>query len=625
MRSPILLLLLCLVACSAAFSLAQTPSPTPTPVPAAKTEAQKELEKRVLEMLDQALGDAGTLKLAQNRAVVYALAGDLYWQFDEKRARELFRNSAADLVTANIEAEKEKKDTEDPYAGIFDFSSDIRNEILPLIAKHDADMALEILVQTRSAKLVEAIAKAGQPNAKQGGEMFDFNPDRFRIQQEVALEQRFALMAAEQNPDKAIKLIKDSLAKGISWNVMPLLQKIHQKDPKKAASLADDVVAKIVETDLGKKPDDLQAAIRFLQGATNPNVSQTPDKKKFKFSDTQLKDIAAKLAGTFLQANPMPLQLSMSLGQVMTDLEKFVPERMPALKAKQTEATKNLPPELARMQNQQKLWNPNTTPEEIIAGWPKYSEMERASAGQMLTSKISQVEDDARAKKLIEQIPDEKIRDQAREQYESARIGRASKDGNLDEAKKLISNLTKKKTQIQKLVALAIQFHKKGTEKDKESAAGLMKDAKALVSEFPEDEDELNDLMEIVRGYAIVSPEDSFRLFEPVIDQINDFLMASAILSKYNKRSRTFKKGEMVMRINGYQWDGLLLFRYIKQMQMMGKADLNRMAVLSDRFQRSDARTIVKLFVVQGYLEDDKKNSESGEEGSGGMVISFGE
>lgn len=625
MRRPTFSLFLSLVVFSATFGLAQAPSPTPTPVPVAKTEAQKELEKRVLEMLDQALGDAGTLKLAQNRAVVYALAGDLYWQFDEKRARELFRNSAADIINANIEAEKEKKDTDDPYAGIFDFGSDIRSEVLPLIARHDADMALEILVQTRPAKLIEAMAKAGQPNAKSGNDMFDFNPDRYRIQAELALEQRFALLAAEQSPDKAIKLIKDSLAKGISWNVMPLLQKIHQKDPKKAASLADDVVAKIVETDLSKKPEDLQSAMRFLQGATNPNASQAPDKKKFKFSDTQLKDIANKLAATFLQTNPMSLQLSMSLAQIMTDLEKFIPERMPVLKAKQTEAMKNLPPEFSRMQQQQKIWNPNSTPEEIIAGWPKYNEIEKASANQALVSKISQIEDDARAKKLIDQIPDEKTRDQAREQYESARIGRASKDGNLDEAKKLISNLTKKKTQIQKLVALAIQFYKKGTDKDKETAAGLMKDAKALVNEYPEDEDELNDLMEIVKGYAVVSPEDSFRLFEPVIDQINDFLMASAILSKYNKRNRNFKKGEMLMRINGYSWDGLLLFRYIKQMQMMGKADLNRMAVLSDRFQRSDARTIVKLFIVQGYLQDDKKTDETGDEGTGGMFISFGE
>lgn len=623
MKSRSLSLLLCLVILSTTLISAQTgtPTPTPTPAQAEKTPARKEMEKRVVEMLDQALSDAATLKLAQNRAVVFALAGDLYWQFDERRARELFRTSANEMITANIEADKEKKDNEDPYAGIFEFGQDFRSEVLPLIAKHDADLALEILVQTRPAKLVEAMAKAALPNAKSDGGMFDFNPDRYRIQQEVALEQKFAVLAAEQNPDKAIKLIKDSLAKGISWNVMPLLQKLNEKDPKKAQALADDVVAKIVDTDLGKKLEDLQAAIRFLQGATNPNAAKNANKKQFKFTDTQLKDIANKLTSTFLQATPMSLQMTMVMGQVMNDLEKFVPERMPVLKQKQAEAMKSLPPELSRIQQQQKIWNPNSTPEEILASMPKYNEIEKASANQALIGKIAQIDDDARAKKLIDQITDEKTREQARERYESARIARASQDGKLDEAKKLISNLTKKKTQIQKLVSLAIEYYKKDTDKDKETAAGLMKDAKALANEFPEDEDELNDLMEIVRGYAVVSPNDSFRLFEPVIEQINDFLQASAILSKYNKRSRNFKKGELVMRIGGYSWDGLLLFRYIKQMQMMGKADLNRMAVLTDRFQRSDARTIVKLFVAQGALQEDKKTDSNSDDENDGMMF----
>ena len=552
------------------------------------------------------------------------MAGDLYWQFDEKRARELFRLAGNDLINANIEAEREKKDADSAFAGVFEFGGDARNEILPLIAKHDADLALELLVQTRSAKLVEAMAKAAEPNAKTGGDMFDFNPDRYRVQQEIALEQRFALLAAEQNPDKAIKLIKDSLSKGISWNVMPLLQKLHEKDPKKAQSLADDVVAKIVDTDLTKKFEDLQAAIRFLQGATNPNTPKAADEKKFKFTELHLKDIANKIAVTFLQQPiPMSLQMTMMMGQTMNDLEKFVPERMPNLKQKQTDAMRSMPPEFSRMQQQQRIWNQNSTPEEILANWPKYNEMERASANMALVNKIAQIDDDARAKKLIDQIPDEKTRDQVREAYESARIGRASKEGKLDDAKKLISNLTKKKTQIQKLVALAIGYFRKGTDKDKETAVGLMKDAKALTSEFPEDEDELNDLMEIVKGYAVVNPDESFRLFEPVVDQINDFLQASAILSKYNKRNRNFKKSELVMRVNGNSSDGLLLFRYIKQMQMLGKADLNRMALLSDRFQRSDARTIVKLFVVQGFLRDDKKAEGSDEGMSGMMIVDF--
>jgi hypothetical protein len=259
------------------------------------------------------------------------------------------------------------------------------------------------------------------------------------------------------------------------------------------------------------------------------------------------------------------------------------------------------------MQQQEKLWNQNSTPEEILAELPKLNEFERTQAYRPLTYKIGQIEDEARAKKLIEQIPDEKTRQNAAEQFESARINRMAKDGKLDEAKKLIGNLSKKKTQIQKLVALAMEFHKKATEKDIETAVGLMKDAKALANEYPEDEDELNDLMEIVKGYAIINPDEAFRIFDPIVDQINDFVQASAILSKYNKRNQNFKKGELLMKVNGYSWDGLMLFRYINQIQMLGKADLNKMSLFANKFVRNDARTIVKLFVAQGFLKEEKK------------------
>jgi len=596
-------------------SFAQT---APTESQSEKEKKQKELKKNVLEMLDQAVGDAATLKLPQNRAIVFAIAGDLYWKFDEKRARDLFRSSANDMVVANFEAEKEKKETDDPFAQLYEFN-DTRNQILPIIAKHDADLALELLVQTRTAKMTEALTKASDPNAKQdSGGMLNFNPDQYRVQREIALEQQFAVLAAEQNPDKAIKLIKESLAKGISWNVLPLLQKINQKDEKKASSLADDVVRKITDTDLTKKREDLNAAIRFLQFANNPNAPKSTKEKQFKFTDAQLRSIADKLINTFMQPSNS-LEMTMGLSRVMKDLEKIAPEKVALLKQKQTEAMKNLPPELKRFQQQEKLWNQNSTPEEILAELPKLNEFERVQAYQSLTYKIGQIEDEARAKKLIEQIPDEKTRQNALEQFESARISRAAKDGKLDEAKKLIGNLTKKKTQIQKLVALAMEFHKKATEKDRETAVGLMKDAKALANEYPEDEDELNDLMEIVKGYAVINPDEAFRIFDPIVDQINDFVQATAILSKYNKRNRNFKKGELVMKVNGYSWDGLLLFRYINQIQLLGKADLNRMNLFSNKFTRNDARTIVKLFVAQGFLADEKKENTAAN--TGGEII----
>ena len=537
------------------------------------------------------------------------------WKFDEKRARELFRNSGNEILLANAEAEKDKKVEDDPFYAVFDFN-DIRNEILPLIAKHDADLALELLAQTRSAKLAEEMAKASQPNAKQEGGYMNFNPAQFQVQQEVALEQRFAVLAAEQNPDKAIKLIKDSLAKGISWNVLPLLQKLNKKDEKKAAALADEVVKKITDTDLTKKREDLGAAIRFLQFATNPNAPKATKEKQFKFSDAQLKSIADKLFQYIYAAVKLA---GNDDGNDAGDagLEKFVPEKV-ALLNKNRRSDEKSAARTKRMQQQQKLGIQIRRPRNSRR-FAEMNEYEKASAYQSLATKSLRWGRSAREKNGSNKFPTRKTREKATEHTNRQKSAAPAKDANSTKPKKLIGNLNKKKTQILQLVALAMEFHKKATEKDRETAVGLMKDAKGLANEYPEDEDELNDLMEIVKGYAVVNPDEAFRIFDPIVDQINDFVQASAILSKYNKRNRNFKKGELLMKVNGYSWDGLLLFRYINQIQMLGKADLNRMSLFSDKFQRSDTRTIVKLFVAQGFLKDEKKSENEG--GSGGMIF----
>ncbi len=75
------------------------------------------------------------------------------------------------------------------------------------------------------------------------------------------------------------------------------------------------------------------------------------------------------------------------------------------------------------------------------------------------------------------------------------------------------------------------------------------------------------------------------------------------------------------MKVNGYSSDGILLFRYIDQIQMLGKADLNRMNSFSDKFQRTDTRTIVKLFVAQGFLKEDKKDEDA--DNSGGFYFDY--
>jgi hypothetical protein len=579
---------------------------SPTESPSDKEKKQKELEKQVVQMLDQAVSEAATLKLPRNRAIVFGIAGDLFWKFDEKRSRQLFRDMANDIIVANQEVEKEKSAGSEIY---YDDSETLRSDLLPLVAKHDADMALEMFTQTRSAKLTEALAKPAKPK-KDDFSIFNFDRDGALVRQEVSLEQSLAVFAAEQSTDKAIQLLRNSLTKGVSYNVLELLNKINKKAPDKAKTLADEVIKKIVETDLMKKPEELMIAITCLRKINTPEKPSEAKAKRYRFSDSQAKDIANKLFTTVMPTAPT-LQTARLFIRVMPLLEKALPEKSALLKQRKLELNKKFTQEIKQFEQINKIWNSNSTVEELLAEIPKLDDLVSNIVYESLGKKIAKIEDETRAKKLIEQIPDDEIQKRATETYESAKIGRIVAAGNLETAKKMIGNLDEKKNQVKQLVALAIEFNKKNSDKDRETAANLMKDATDLINEFAEDEDEVSDLMEVVKGYATINPNEAFRLFAPIIDQINEFVQASATLSKYNKNTGTFKKGELIFSAKKDYWsDRVMLFRYVEQMQILAKADLIRMNSLSDKFQRSDARTIVKLFVAQGFLKDDKEDEE---------------
>jgi hypothetical protein len=561
----------------------------PTETAADKEKKKKEFDERVVQMLDQAVAEANGLRLPGNRAIVYAVAGDLYWKFDDKRARELFRTAATDIVAQNFEWEKQRLESAEPVTlEPFD-PFDVRPQVMPLIGKRDAELALELLVATRPAKLSEAIASGTTDQMLTG-----------RVTQELALEQQFALAAADQDPELAIRLIRDSLAKGVSYSVLPLLQKLFKKDEKKANELGAEVLRRLGETDLAKSMTEMNVALSFLQFGSRP-VPANAKEKQFAFTEAQIRELANKVAAALLAPSNNSTQAMSMMSRAIPILEKILPDKVQVLRARQAATQRNLPSDIARMQQQQRMWDPNSTPEQVLAMIPKITnEGERANAYQAVANKIGQITDEARAKRLIDQIPDERARANAREQFETMRLNRLAGTGKLEEARRSIAGLTDRRRKIQSLVNLAQQHQRRNKEEDRETAASLMTEAKALVSEYPEDGDEIDIMMMVVMGYATVEPDTAFRMFEPVVESLNEHTQAMAVLSKYDKRSRDFRKGELVMRMQGAGFgSNLLLFRYMNQMQTLGVKDFERMSALADRFQRADSRMIVKLLVLQ--------------------------
>ena len=573
---------------------------TPTPTPSTEDQQKRaKLDALIQQGLDDAIANISSLRLPENRAIAYAMLGDMYWRFDQKRARELFRNVGPELSAFNAEMEKEVSDQNgfSPGLDLSIFAQDPRYQVIPLIARHDADLARQVMQQSRRAAIAQAIANGPPPAGPLAG---TGSFSAYAAAQEVALEQQIAMYSVDQDPDAAIKAIRESMSKGVSYNVLPLLQKLEKIDEKKATDLGNEVVQKILDTDMVKNTDMIRTGVMFLTPALNAAPPKPQQGKQFSLTDAQQKDIANKLAAT-LMAMPSSLSSRNWFSQVIPLVDKFAPDKSAALKLRQAEVQKNMPSDLRGMLQSQELFNPNMTAEQIVAAIPKLPESSRLMAYSALMNKMSAVTDDAQAKRIIDQIPDEKVRDALQTQMDAGRVDRAIQTGKLDDARRQIAQITDRRRQIPLYVNLALAYNKSGKEADIEAAKSVMRDAKAQTTSFPETGDDLADLMQIVRGYASIEPESAFKSAEQAVDMINEYSQAAAVLSKYTKDG-AFRNGEMMFRANGYP--ASLVFRYFPQFQMLGRADLERTNELLDRLSRADVRVIFRLYTLQGVAPE---------------------
>lgn len=600
------------------LTFAQT---SPTASVSEKEKAARELEKNGFDLVDQVAGDAGSLKNWENRALIAALAGDLLWDKDKKRARELFRNSANELMQANNQPADKSKTDESMFFGFFGDTSP-RKTILQTIAKRDADLALQFLLETRPAKVQEAINAQSllksQPNqTKTASDIFSGRLQQAQVQQEIALEQSFATRAAEQDPKKAAQLLRDSLAKGVSFEVFGLLEKINKKDAELAQKLIGEVVAKLLEMDFSKDDSARSVALNFLMTYGNPPKNQSPpanattanaaalkDEPKaapLKVDAKLLKDTANKLADYMLQANGYEAFFIYS--QMMPTMEKFAPERIVQLKQKQSEVRKQMPPEMLAMQDSfGAMDKKDTPPEKMISDAAKMPAFARGRTYNQAIDKMIASGDAEKARSLLLSTPDGKERDSALAYLDSKLAGNAMEKGNLDEAQKIVGQIGSDKEKVEQLVNLAVKFHQKNTKEGHDAALKIMEDARRLVNEFAENKDEVAGVIKLAAGYAVIEPDRAFPLLSPLIEQANDVIGANALLAKYNKREQAFRQGEMLMASSGF--GGANFARYGKELKMLAQTDYGRTKGLIDQFRRDDARVLLKMLLAQSILSD---------------------
>jgi len=591
---------------SLAFFTVSPAQISPMDTDSKKEKAALELEKTALEMLEQTVGEAATLKLAENRALVYAMAGDAFWSKNEKRARQLFRNAANEIVQGNNTASEKSASAVSNEATLDGMEIyNLRRLVLLALAAHDAKMALELLQTTRPAEVGAAMLNYLSPAAESvANGLVEKRQRNYRIEQEIQLEQSIAARAAEQDPQRAAKLIRESLAKGMSFEMMNLIGKVAEKDIELANKLLGETIEKLLEIDLSARQDDMFFAINTLRKFAAPKRAN-PDSKgasQLKPDDKLLKDLANKVADSLLKATSS-IDNSMTLNWAMPILEKLTPEKIARLRQKQAETNKLMWGTSGTSEPPRSLNDPNATPETLLADAAKAdSQMRPAFYYQAAERAIANGEEE-KLRPLLQKLPEGKERDDVLNRLDTTLAAKHLQAGRLEEARKIVDRMSLGNSKVEQIVGLAVASHRLNTKESKEAALKLMDEARQMVNDFPEDRDETEGLLKIVAGYATIEPPRAFALLAPVVEQANDLINAGAILAKFNKQNQIFRNGEIVMA-NGFGGASANFFRYAKELKMLAQADLGRTRALVDHFRRQDVRVFLNMFVAQAVLKE---------------------
>jgi hypothetical protein len=206
-------------------------------------------------------------------------------------------------------------------------------------------------------------------------------------------------------------------------------------------------------------------------------------------------------------------------------------------------------------------------------------------------------------------------RDQMLTQLDRIAVARALEQGKLDEIRQLISGIRSKERRASALAQLAVGLAAKG---DRKSALQLLEDARGLVSRQPDNQKEIEALLEVARGYALVEPARTFELIDPLIDQANEMLAAAALLEKFGSGPGIFRKNEMVLQ-PGLSNLGGQYAHFIKALAELARVNFDRTRATADKFSRDEVRLMARLIIAQSVLSD-RPEVVNDEEGAFGLA-----
>jgi len=553
-------------------------------------QRRQELERKTFALLEEIIGSAWGLKLAENRSFVLVTVADLMWERDDKRARSLFWDAlnSLNLTTTNPPAvgratTSAKRLSNDEIANKYYATFGLRREFLRRVARRDPQLSLDMLRATRQPPL----------------ELKDI---KYSLPGESDLEQEIAGEIAARDPQRALQIARESLARGLSIQLLNMLYRLRERNADLASEFAGDIIGKLRTENFETSTYAPVIAVWLLESSRAPKSAPveegrlSPGSQQLKLNDEQKRDLAEMIANAALNSS-WKANLDSYVAEVMPEIEQFAPGRVAALQKRLAESNRKLTGE----QKESKLYNSlfqSENAEEMIRAGATASEDYRATFHrEAILIAVMRGKADSLREFINNQVTDKDRRNSLLDSLDSEQIGYAANRGETEVLKKLVAQIRLKEYRARAMAELAMMLEKKGQHQE---ASDLLDEAQTMIKTDLRSQTQSEALLSLLLGYALVNPAKAFSLIEPIIDRANDDISKALLVDKVFK-SGFVKSNEIVLSAPGIPMD-FALFKYGAGVSALASADFNRTKAAADRFQRSELRLMARLMLAQALL-----------------------
>ncbi len=540
------------------FASAQQVAETPDPTNAA-------VEKKATDLLDRVISRIANLRNPDNRIAASCAVADLLWSRDEKRARGLFDN-----VTKEVTSQIASIDFGDQQA--YETVSSInsrRQEIVGRLARHDPELALKFLRATRFPDEGQSVAAAWERN----------------------LELSLSRTVAAKDPDRALQIARESLSKGLSYEIVGLLMELSQKDKAAAESLYQSVINTIKDGNLAGNNESANIALNLVSSFQPPQANERLYR--------ELLNSMIKYALSLNLSDPATVQMAQNFRSNFSSLnesiEKYLPDQAPAIKDWLRGLTRTLDPQ-SQMYAELNDINQKGSVEDLLALASKYPAEMRNQVYQQAAWKAMNDGDIGRARQIAEDyVSDAVQRRQLLNQFESQLIWKSINANDLSEARALLSKTLPVDQRIELLTRIASMLMAKDNKKE---ALQCLNEARTVIASLPNNSSRMWRQLQLANAYAAVDLDQSFGLVQGIVTHVNELVAAAVVMDGFE--NRYLKRGEWM--INGGSSLANVVSSTRNTLAQLAKFDFERAETLSDQLERPEIRLMAQLDIVQAVL-----------------------